>query len=79
MNLEIFNFEERVIPLDEWITTLVDWLVENHREFFQAIKWPVEQTLTGLDNGLNAAHPLIIIIAVGFLAWKVSSVKLAVF
>lgn len=79
MNLEIFNFEERVIPLDEWVTTLVDWLVENHREFFQAIKWPVEQTLTGLDNGLNAAHPLIIIIAVGFLAWKVSSVKLAVF
>jgi glycine betaine/proline transport system permease protein len=79
MNLDIFNFEESVIPLDEWVTTLVDWLVENHREFFQAIKWPVEQTLTGLDNGLNAAHPLIIIIAVGFLAWKVSSVKLAVF
>jgi glycine betaine/proline transport system permease protein len=79
MNLEIFNFEERVIPLDEWITTLVDWLVENHREFFQAIKWPVEQILNGLDSGLNAVHPLIIIIAVGFLAWKVSSVKLAVF
>ena len=52
MNLEILKFEERVIPLDTWITNFVDWLVENYREFFQAIKWPVEQTLNGMDHGL---------------------------
>ena len=79
MNLEIFNFEEKVIPLDVWITHFVDWLVENYREFFQAIKWPVEQTLNGLDSGLNSVHPLIIIFAIGLLSWKCSSLKLTVF
>lgn len=79
MNIEILKFEESVIPLDTWITNFVDWLVENYREFFQAIKWPVEQTLNGMDNGLNGVHPLIIIIAVGFLAWKFSSFKLSAF
>lgn len=26
-------FEEAVIPLDEWVSTFVEWLVDNHREF----------------------------------------------
>ena len=37
-------FEEKVIPLDTWVSLFVDWLVDNYRDFFQAIKWPVEQT-----------------------------------
>jgi len=49
-------FEDKVIPLDAWVSQGVDWLVENHRDIFQAIKWPIEQTLTGLDTGLNALH-----------------------
>lgn len=79
MNFEIFKFEERIIPLDMWITRMVDWLVENYRDFFQAIKWPVEQTLNGIDHGLNAVHPLIIIFIVGAIAWKSASLKLAFF
>jgi glycine betaine/proline transport system permease protein len=79
MNLEILKFEDRVIPLDIWITQFVDWLVENYRDFFQAIKWPVEQTLNGIDHGLNAVHPLIVIIIIGLIAWKFSSLKLTAF
>ena len=72
-------FEEKVIPLDSWVSQFVDWLVDNYRDFFQAIKWPVEQTLNGIDHGLNAIHPLIIIAIMAFLAWKFSSIKVAVF
>jgi glycine betaine/proline transport system permease protein len=79
MKTDIFAFEERVIPLDAWITSFVDWLVENYRDFFQAVKWPVEQTLNGIDSGLNALHPLIVVAVIGLLAWKVSSIRLAVF
>lgn len=79
MNFDVLKFEDRVIPLDEWITQMVDWLVENYRDFFQAIKWPVEQTLNGIDHGLNAVHPLIIIFVVGLIAWKFSSLRLAIF
>lgn len=72
-------FEEQVIPLDAWVSQFVDWLVNNYRDVFQSIKWPVEQTLNGFDAGLNALHPLIIIALVALAAWRFSGIKLAVF
>ncbi len=72
-------FEDKVLNLDVWISSFVEWLVENYREVFQLVKWPVEQTLTGFDSGLNALHPVIIIIALALAAWKFSGKGLAVF
>ncbi len=72
-------FEDKIIPLDIWISEFVEWLVENHREFFQILKWPVEQTLTGFDSVLNALHPVIIILAMALCAWRFSGKVLAVF
>lgn len=72
-------FEEKVIPLDVWISQFVEWLVENHREFFQIIKWPVEQTLNGFDTALNTVHPLVVIIVLALCAWRSSGKPLAVF
>lgn len=74
----ILNFEEKVIPLDTWITDFVDWLVEGYRWFFQAIKWPVEITLSGIENGLLAVPPLVVILVFALVAWKTSGRKLAV-
>jgi glycine betaine/proline transport system permease protein len=72
-------FEDKVIPLDDWVSQFVDWLVDNHRELFQTIKWPVEQTLNGLDAGLNALPPLIVITALALAAWRFSGKGLAIF
>jgi glycine betaine/proline transport system permease protein len=72
-------FEDKLIPLDEWVSHFVDWLVDNYRELFQTIKWPVEQTLNGLDAGLNALPPLIIIAALALVAWRFSGKALALF
>ncbi|GAB6176878.1 glycine betaine/L-proline ABC transporter permease ProW [Desulfobaculum senezii] len=72
-------FNEQIIPLDAWVTQFVDWLVDNYRDIFQSIKWPVEQTLNGFDAGLNALHPLIIIAVVAFAAWRFSGYKLSIF
>jgi glycine betaine/proline transport system permease protein len=72
-------FENAVIPLDEWVSQLVEWLVDNYRDFFQTIKWPVEATLNGFDAGLNWLHPVIIIVAITFAAWKFSGKGLAIF
>lgn len=72
-------FEEKVIPLDTWISNFVEWLVENYREVFQMVKWPVEKTLVGFDTGLNALHPVIVIIALAMVAWKFSGKTLAAF
>ncbi len=73
----MFTFEEKVIPLDDWITFLVDWLVEGYRWFFQGIKWPVEVTLSGFENALLAVHPVFIILLLGIVAWRVSGFVLA--
>ncbi|MFT6907627.1 MAG: glycine betaine/proline transport system permease protein [Oleiphilaceae bacterium] len=75
----MFSFDERVIPLDVWITNLVDWLVEGYRWFFQMIKWPVDFTLSGVSDGLLATPPLIVILVFGIIAWRVSGFKLAGF
>ena len=75
----MLSFEEQVIPLDAWITYFVDWLVEGYRWFFQLVKWPVELTLSSLENGLLAVSPLLIILAFALIAWKVSGIRLAIF
>ena len=72
-------FDEKVIPLDEWVSAFVDWLVDNYRDFFQAIKWPVEQTLNGFDAGLNALPAFIVIALLAFAAWRFSGKGLAIF
>ncbi len=73
----MFSFEDKVIPLDVWISQFINWLVEGYRWFFQLIKWPVEVTLTGFETGLQAIHPLFIIAIITFIAWRVSGIKLA--
>ena len=75
----MFSFDERVIPLDVWITNLVNWLVEGYRWFFQLIKWPVDFILSGVSDGLLATSPLLVIALFGVIAWRVSGLKLAAF
>lgn len=72
-------FDSYIIPLDQWVSVFVEWLVDNHREFFQMLKWPVEQMLTGFEHGLNWLHPLVIIAVVCFAAWRFSGKRLAIF
>ncbi|MGD9212483.1 MAG: proline/glycine betaine ABC transporter permease [Desulfobacteraceae bacterium] len=72
-------FEDKLIPLDSWISQFVEWLVDNYRHIFQAIKWPIDQTLSGLDTGLNTLPPILIILIIALIGWRFSSVKLAVF
>lgn len=72
-------FADKIIPLDAWVSQFVEWLVDNYRNFFQIIKWPIEQTLNGFDSGLNALPPIAIIVVIGLVAWRASGVLLAIF
>ncbi len=77
--MRIFNFEEQLIPLDEWIQTFVDWLVLNYREFFQIIKVPVEISLEGLEWLFFTLPPWLIIVAFAFAAWRYAGKRVTVF
>lgn len=72
-------FQDSVIPIDVWVTHFVDWLVDNYRDIFQAMKWPVEVTLNGFDHGLNWIHPIVIIALITLAAWRFSGKGLAIF
>lgn len=77
--MRIFNFDEQLIPLDEWIQTFVDWLVFNYREFFQIIKVPVEISLEGLEWLLFTLPPWLIIVAFACAAWRYAGKRVTVF
>lgn len=75
----ILDFEEASIPLEKWIEIGVNWLVDNFRPQFQAIKWPVEQTLNGIDGLLQMVPPIIFLILLFVIAWRAANWKVGVF
>jgi len=72
-------FEGYQIPVGEWIEAGVDFLVENFRPVFQAIRWPVSIGLEGIETVLKGIPPLIFIIIVGLLAWQIAGRGVGIF
>lgn len=77
--MRIFNFEEQLIPLDEWIQHFVDWLVLNYRGFFQVIKVPVEISLEGLEWLFAALPPFVVILLFVLSAWRYAGKQVSLF
>ena len=75
----ILDFDKYKIPLEKIIEQGVDWLVANYRPQFQAIKWPVEKTLNGIDGLLQIVPPIVIIAAIFLIAWRMASWKVGIF
>ena len=77
--MRIFNFDEQLIPLDEWIQIAVDWTVLNYRDFFQIIKVPVEISLEGLEWFFSTLPPFVVILLFAFAAWRYAGKRVTVF
>jgi len=71
-------FDHSVIPLDVWVENGLEWLVTNFRPVFQAIRIPIDATLSGIEAGLMAMPSLLVIVIFGLLAWQMASKRLAV-
>jgi glycine betaine/proline transport system permease protein len=59
------------IPLAEWLSAGLRWMVDEWRPFFQAVKYPVDQLLEWFASFLGAAPPIVVIAAVGLIAWQI--------
>ncbi len=70
-------FADALIPLDQWVERGLDWLVSHFRPLFQAIRLPVDATLSGIESGLQAVPALLIIALFSLLAWQISGKRLA--
>lgn len=77
--MQIFDFSEAIIPLEDWIQQFVDWLVANYRGLFQVLKVPVEKTLDGLDWLLNTAPPWVVMLIIVAIAWRYAGKWVAAF
>ncbi len=77
--MNFFSFDKKLIPLDEWVQELVDWLVYNHRDIFQAIKAPIELCLKGFEWVFTSLPPAIVILFFIAVAWRYAGKRVAVF
>ena len=66
------------LPLEAWINQGLGWVVANFRPFFQAVRAPIDATLTGVSDVLLAAPSLTVIAIIGLLAWQFTSRALAI-
>ncbi len=71
-------FDDAVIPLDDWVDSGLTWTVEHFRPAFQAVRVPIDTTLTGIEQGLLAVPPLLMIALLGLIAWQASGRRLAI-
>jgi len=70
-------FQEALIPLGDWVDQGLTWLVDNFRGLFQAIRWPIDATLTGIESALQAVPDLLMLAIIGLLAWQAAGRRLA--
>ena len=70
-------FQDALIPFDHWVEQALEWLVGNFRPVFQAIRTPVDATLTGIESLLLGIPDVLMIVLFGLLAWQIAGRGLA--
>ena len=79
INVLLNPFQLYTIPLDDWISQSIEFIVKNFRPFFQTISLPIGWGLKRIEWGFSAIPPLIFIIIIGILAWKLAGKKIAIY
>ncbi len=69
-------FQDAWIPLDVWVEQGLDWVVDNFRSGFQAVRAPIDTILTGVEQSLLFIPAPLLILLVALLAWQVSGWRL---
>ena len=76
--IDLLNpFDEGLVPVGDWVELGLEWLVDNFRGFFQAIRWPIDSTLNGIESALLAVPDSLMLVIVGLLAWQAGGRRLA--
>lgn len=70
-------FQAMVIPLGDWVTGVLDFMVHNFRDVFRAIRWPIDQVLNGIEFTLQSIPPTIGIILSSLLGWQLAGKRMA--
>ena len=66
------------LPVQDAINDGLSWVVEHFRPFFQAVRTPIDATLSGVTDGLLAVPMPVMVLLIALLSWQFASRKLAV-
>lgn len=68
-------FKALRLPLGDWVESGINWMVENFREFFTAMRWPVDKTLEGIEAVLQAVPPTFVLLIIFLLGWQITGIR----
>lgn len=71
-------FDQAVIPLEGWVETALDFVVDNFRPVFQAIRWPIDGVLSSIEAALLGVPSLIMVVLIGLVAWQAAGPRLGI-
>ena len=79
LNVLLNPFELYKIPLDDWISAGIDFLVNNFRPLFQAIRFPVSLALDSIESLFLAIPPLVFLLILALIAWQLAGRAIAIY
>ncbi|WP_413282849.1 glycine betaine/L-proline ABC transporter permease ProW [Vibrio sp. MA40-2] len=71
-------FNDAVIPLDNWVESSLNWLVEHGRPIFQAIRVPVDLILTSFETTLVSTPAPFMLMLLFLIVWQFAGLKLGI-
>jgi len=66
------------LPVQSWINEALAWIVADTRPYFQLLRVPIDNILTGVESALQSVTPVTLLCVVGLLAWQCAGVWVAV-
>ncbi|MGF1755054.1 proline/glycine betaine ABC transporter permease ProW, partial [Vibrio makurazakiensis] len=69
-------FEEVILPVDTWVESGLNWLVEHGRPLFQAIRVPIDFILSSFETALVSTPAPFMLVILFLLAWQFSNIRL---
>lgn len=79
LNILLNPFQFYTIPLDQWITASINFLVDHFRPLFQTIRIPISWVLTQIRGLLLAIPPVIFLLLVGLMTWKLAGQSVGIY
>jgi glycine betaine/proline transport system permease protein len=71
-------FQTLQIPLGDWVETSLNYVVQNFRDVFRAVRWPIDQVLNGIEGLLQSVPPTIGILLGSLLGWQIAGRRMGI-
>lgn len=66
------------LPVQGWINSGLEWVVHHFRPFFQAVRTPIDSTLSGITDAMLALPWPLLILILTLVAWQFAGRAMAI-